>query len=248
MESIMKKIKCDVLVIGGGPAGGVSAVTAKTNYPNKEILVVREFEIQLVPCAIPYIFGETLGCSEKDVASCGVASDMGISTLIGEVEDIDTKEKLAYMKDCQISFDKLIFATGSEPFVHSSLQHSLELDGVFTVPKNKTLIDKLKDYSDSKENIVVVGSGFIGIEIAVEFATKNKNVTVIGGSKHILKRCCSQAGNDQVDLNLTLRMAVLGCTKDQLSVRRNLFLQEGQGLADIHQGQICPGGEVHDQS
>ena len=211
MESIMKKIKCDVLVIGGGPAGGVSAVTAKTNYPNKEILVVREFEIQLVPCAIPYIFGETLGCSEKDVASCGMASDMGISTLIGEVEDIDTKEKLAYMKDCQISFDKLIFATGSEPFVHSSLQHSLELDGVFTVPKNKTLIDKLKDYSDSKENIIVVGRGFIGIEIAVEFATKNKNVTVIGGSKHILKNAFdSDIGLQAEELMLKYGVKYLG--------------------------------------
>lgn len=65
----MEKVNCDVLVIGGGPAGGVAAVTAKMNYPQKEILVIREFEKQLVPCAIPYIFGEILGSSEKNVAS-----------------------------------------------------------------------------------------------------------------------------------------------------------------------------------
>ena len=57
----MEKINCDVLIIGGGPAGGVCAVTAKMNYPEKKILVVREMEIQMVPCAIPYIFGPTLG-------------------------------------------------------------------------------------------------------------------------------------------------------------------------------------------
>ncbi|SFV71685.1 FAD-dependent pyridine nucleotide-disulphide oxidoreductase [hydrothermal vent metagenome] len=183
----MKKVVCDVLVIGGGPAGGVSAVTAKMNYPQKEILVVREFEIQLVPCAIPYIFGETLGCSENDVASCGMAETMGISTLLGRIEKVDIGNKIAFMKGYEITFDKLIFATGSEPFVHSSLKKSLDLEGVFTVPKNKTRIDALKEYTDKKEKIVVIGSGFIGIEIAVEFAGNGKDVTVIGGSKHILK-------------------------------------------------------------
>jgi pyruvate/2-oxoglutarate dehydrogenase complex dihydrolipoamide dehydrogenase (E3) component len=183
----MKKVFCDVLVIGGGPAGGVSAVTAKMNYPDKEILVVREFEIQLVPCAIPYIFGETLGCSEKDVASCGMAETMGISTLLGRIERVDIDNKIAFMQGYELCFDKLIFATGSEPFVHSSLKHSLELEGVFTVPKNKTRIDALKAYSDNNEKIVIVGSGFIGIEIAVEFAGNGKDVTVVGGSKHILK-------------------------------------------------------------
>jgi len=182
----MEKVNCDVLVIGGGPAGGVAAVTAKMNYPQKEILVIREFEKQLVPCAIPYIFGETLGCSEKNIASCGMAADMGISTLLGGIHDIDIENKIAYSQENAISFDKLIFATGSQPFVHESLKHALALNGVFTIPKNKTLIDELKAYSDQREDIVIVGSGFIGIEIAVEFASAGKKVTVVGGSKHIL--------------------------------------------------------------
>ncbi len=183
----MEKVNCDVLVIGGGPAGGVAAVTAKMNYPDKDILVIREFEKQLVPCAIPYIFGKTLGSSEKNVASCAMAGQMGISTLLGKVEDIDIENKIAYSDENAISFDKLIFATGSQPFVHDSLRHSLVLDGVFTIAKNKTLIDELKVYSDAKDEIVIVGSGFIGIELAVEMAINGKNVTVIGGSTHILK-------------------------------------------------------------
>jgi len=183
----MEKISCDVLVIGGGPAGGVSAVTAKMNYPAKEILVVREFEKQLVPCAIPYIFGETLGCSEKDVASCGAAADMGISTLLGQVKDIDFKGKIAFTQNKAISFDKLIFATGSKPFVHDSLRHSLALDGVFTIAKNKDLIDKAKAYLEDKTEVVVVGTGFIGVEMAMELASSGKEVTMVGGSQHILK-------------------------------------------------------------
>ena len=183
----MQKVDCDVLVIGGGPAGGVSAVTAKMNNPQKKILVVREQEIQLVPCAIPYVFGETLGCSEKDVSSCAMAEEMGISTMVGKIEDIDIEKKIAYCCDNEISFDKLIFATGSTPFVHESLKHSLELEGVFTIAKDKSFIDKLDAYAKDKQDIVIVGSGFIGVEVALEFASKGKNVTVIGGSKHILQ-------------------------------------------------------------
>jgi len=183
----MENINCDVLIIGGGPAGGVSAVTAKMNFPDKEILVVREFEKQLVPCAIPYIFGTTLGSSEKDVSPCGSALKMGISTLIGVVKDIDFVGKIAFTGDAGIHFDKLVFATGSKPFVHESLRHSLALDGVFTVAKNKELIDKARDYIEDKKDIVVVGTGFIGVEMAMELASAGKNVTIVGGSKHILK-------------------------------------------------------------
>ena len=135
----MKRVDCDVLIIGGGPAGGVCAVTAKMNYPEKEILVIREFEVQLVPCAIPYIFGETLGCSEKNVASCGMAAEMGISTMLGEIVDVNIEKKIAYMAGHEISYDKLVFATGSRPFVHASLQASLKLEGVptlYTQPKS----------------------------------------------------------------------------------------------------------------
>jgi len=183
----METVNCDVLVIGGGPAGGVCATTAKMNYPDKEILVIREFEVQLVPCAIPYIFGETLGCSDKDVASCGKADKLNISKIVGKVEKIDTEKKVAYTSSHEITFDKVVFATGSTPFVHSSLQDSLAFEGVFTVPKNKTLIDKSRAYIEKVNDVLVVGTGFIGIEMAMEFSESGKNVTVIGGSKHILK-------------------------------------------------------------
>ena len=183
----MEKIDCDVLVVGSGPAGGVSAVTAKMNYPDKKVLVVREFEEQLIPCAIPYIFGKTLGSTQKDIGSCGSAKEMGILSLLGQVLDIDFKGKIAFTKKEAIYFDKLIFATGSKPFVHESLRHALALEGVFTVAKNKELIDKAKNYIKNKKNILIVGTGFIGIEMAMELASAGKNVTIVGGSKHILK-------------------------------------------------------------
>ena len=183
----MKKITCDVLIIGGGPAGSVCAMTAKMNFPDKEVLVVREQEHQLVPCAIPYIFSETLGSTENNLVSCAPAQKFGITTIIGKVSTLDTKSKTAVMNDTQISYDKLVLATGSVPFVHPALEHSLELEGVFTVPKNVEYIDRMQRYTENKKRVVVVGTGFIGIEMAMEFAENGKEVTVVGGSRHILK-------------------------------------------------------------
>ena len=184
----MLKESCDILVVGGGPSGGVCAVTAKMNNPDKKIIVMREHEKQLVPCSIPYVFGNTLGSVENGIAPCGISADMGIESRVGKIQNIDIKNKTAHYDDIELSYDKLVFATGSIPFVHESLQHSLSLKGVFRVAKNVEMIKELKEYSRDKQNIVIVGSGFIGIEIAMEFADIGKNVTVVGGSKFILNR------------------------------------------------------------
>ncbi len=50
------KIKTDILVVSGGPAGIVSAVTARKYYPDKKITVMKDVKNGVVPCGIPYMF------------------------------------------------------------------------------------------------------------------------------------------------------------------------------------------------
>jgi len=182
----MKKLYSDIVVIGGGPGGAICSVTAKMTYPHKEVMNIREFEHQMVPCAIPYIFSDVLGSVEKNLISCGMADKIGMKTLVGRVESVDLEKKCIYLADKEVSFDKLVFATGSTTFVHSSLKPSLKYDGVFTVPKNVEYIRGMSEYIKDKKKVVVVGTGFIGIEMAMELNSGDREVTVVGSREYIL--------------------------------------------------------------
>ncbi len=182
----MQNLTTDILVIGGGPAALVLVATALENYPDKKITVVKKEKEALVPCGIPYIFGKTLGDSQKDAMSCGGPMAEKIDLIIDEIIDVDISQKIATAKEYQFKFDKLVFATGSIPFVHKSFQEALKLENVFTIDKDKQKIDNIKQYLEDKKRVIVVGTGFIGVEIALELNSDDKEVTIIGGG-HILK-------------------------------------------------------------
>ena len=49
----MKKINMDVIIIGGSAAGVVAAMTAKSHYPKKSVMVIRKEDKVMIPCGIP---------------------------------------------------------------------------------------------------------------------------------------------------------------------------------------------------
>ncbi|MFZ2968260.1 MAG: FAD-dependent oxidoreductase [Sulfuricurvum sp.] len=213
----MKNEHTDILVLGGGPSAFVTVATALQNFPDKKITVIKEDEISLVPCGIPYIFGETLGESAKDAMSCGGPMAEMINLIIDTAVSVDIETKTVVAKEHTITFDKLIFATGSIPFVHKTLENALHLENVFTIEKHKDKVDILKNYLIDKQKIIVVGTGFIGVEMALELRSVGKEVTIIGG-RHILA--------DAFDVDMALQA-------EAIMVEKGITLALGQHVSRI---------------
>ncbi|AIG98855.1 MULTISPECIES: FAD-dependent oxidoreductase [Archaeoglobus] len=170
-------MKYDVLIIGGGPAGIVTATTAKKFYPAKSVAIIKKEETSLVPCGIPYIF-KTLGSVEADVMPTKPAENLGIEFIIDEVEDVDVKAKVVRTKGGKsISYEKLVFATGSTPVMPRI--EGVEKKGVFTVSKNIEELRKLHEAVKKAEKVVIVGGGFIGVEVGEQIAKAGKKFTMV---------------------------------------------------------------------
>ena len=90
----------------------------------------------LVPCGIPYIFG-SLDSIDKDIMPDAGLANAGVNLKIGEVVSMDQQGKVCTTDDgTEISFEKLVLATGSIPVVPKWLKGA-EIENVFTIPKDK---------------------------------------------------------------------------------------------------------------
>jgi NADPH-dependent 2,4-dienoyl-CoA reductase/sulfur reductase-like enzyme len=174
----------DVVIIGGNPAGGAAAISARMLHKDKSILVIKKEPKSLVPCGIPYTFG-TLENVEANVIDSERIKKGGVDLLIDEVTAIDSDNKQVKLKSSEpVSYDKLIVATGSEPFVPPI--PGADLEGVVTIRKELEYIKTIQPQLKKAENIVVVGAGFIGVEMSDELSKVCKNVTLIESMDSIL--------------------------------------------------------------
>ncbi len=177
--------KTDVLVIGGSAAGIIAAVTGKSNNPDKDFMVIRKEKQVIVPCGIPYAFG-TLGSHDKNLVPDGVLSNMGIEFKVDEAVSVDREAKVCKTSDgTEIGFDKLIFATGSQPVVPGWLKGT-NLENVFTIKKDKEYLDTVLEKLQQLKKVVVIGAGFIGVEMSDELIKLGMEVTLVEILPHIL--------------------------------------------------------------
>ena len=124
----------DVVIIGAGPAGIVTGVTVKKYFPEKKVLIITEEKKGLVPCGIPYIFNKL---DNVDADSMGPKAflDLGGDVVIDPVVSVSLNQKQLLGKSGnRYGYDKLVFATGSQP-VEASFIKGHNLENVFYIKK-----------------------------------------------------------------------------------------------------------------
>ncbi len=181
----------DVVIIGAGPAGIVTGATIKKQYPHKSVIVFAEEEKGLVPCGIPYIFHH-LNSVEKNVMMPKAVIDAGGEVVVDYVTNVDADVKTVTTESGGIyKFEKLIFATGSRAVVANFIP-GYDLENVFYVRKSYNYITKMFAELKEKKNIVVVGGGFIGAEIAEQLSLNlDKKVKLIESEEYCFSKAFS---------------------------------------------------------
>lgn len=177
--------KKDIIVIGGSAAGLVAAMTSKLSYPNKSVTLFRKEEKVMIPCGIPYIFG-SLNSSDENILPDQGLIGAGVEIIVNTVDLVDYENHQVVTIDGErYSYEKVIIATGSIPWVPSFIQGT-DLENVFTIPKNKTYLDFIQGIMKPMKKIAVIGAGFIGVEVSDELVKSGKEVYLIESRENIL--------------------------------------------------------------
>jgi len=170
-----------IVIIGGVAAGPKAACRAKRLMPNAEVtLIDQDSLISYGGCGIPYyVSGDVADESALRSTSFHVLRDeyyfekyKGVKTLTStEALSINRKDKTVLVKSLlngdeeSIPYDKLVLATGSEPYVLPI--PGADLDGVFTIANLHKAIEIKERIAKGKVGkAVVIGGGAIGIEMA----------------------------------------------------------------------------------
>jgi len=168
----------DIIVIGGGPAGVISAVTSRKDYPKKKILLIKSIDKGVIPCGIPYMF-TTLKKPEDNLLTNDLLKVNNIMIKVDEVIKINKEKKMIITKkNTNFKYKKLILATGSNPIILPI--KGINKKNVYPIYKEINYLKSLKNKIKKSKNIVIIGGGFIGVEFADELSKlKNVNVSII---------------------------------------------------------------------
>ena len=160
-------------------------MTAAKHYPQARVALIRQEEKVPVPCGIPYVFG-TLGSPDKNLIPDAAVTGNGVELILGEVTALDREAHTVTTESNQsIAYKKLVLATGSLPVMPPI--PGRELQNVYTVEKDVDRLHKLSEEMDAAQDVVIIGGGFIGMEMADECRKRgNLNVTVVELLPHCL--------------------------------------------------------------
>lgn len=191
----MKTGKRPKFIIVGGVAGGATAAARiRRNTEQAEIILFEKGEyISYANCGLPYYIGgvieerERLFVQTPETFGKRFNIDVRINS---EVTNIDTNAKIVYIrtsegKEYTETYDKLLLSPGASP-VRPPLP-GIDSEGIFTL-RNVADTDKIKSYMQqhSVKDAIIVGGGFIGLEMAENMQHAGVKVTVVEMANQVM--------------------------------------------------------------
>ena len=189
---IMKNKK---VVIVGGVAGGASAAARLRRLDeNIEIVMFERGEhISFANCGLPYYIGETI--KSRDALLLQTPKKMNDRFKIdvrvnSEVINIDTDNKTVKVNsktdgEYEEGYDYLILAPGARP-IQPNIPGA-DSEKIFTL-RNVWDTDRIKAFVDNSDikSAVVIGGGYIGVEMAENLRERGLEVTIVEAAPHVL--------------------------------------------------------------
>ena len=170
-----------VLVIGGDAGGMSAAAELRRRLPESDEVVVleRTDRTSYSACGIPYWVAGDIGSADDLVArSPEEHRERGIDLRTRtEATAIDVDARVVRTADESFPYDRLVIATGAEP-VRPDLP-GIEGDGIFGIQTLSDGQEVIEALAGKVENVVVVGSGYIGLEMAEACTQRGLNTTVV---------------------------------------------------------------------
>lgn len=181
------------LIVGGVAAGTKVAAKIRRCDRSADVLVItKDEDISYAGCGLPYYVGGSIktrealivNTPEKYAGLTGVSVRTGCEAvgLDAEAHQVSVREKDG--SEHAEPYDKLIVATGAAPFVPPV--PGADLSGVFCVrtPNDATAIRSFAEAGARRA--VVVGAGFIGLEMAENLLARGLEVSVVDAMPQVL--------------------------------------------------------------
>lgn len=187
------------IVIVGGVAGGATTAARlrRLSEKNEIVIIERDQYISYANCGLPYYIGDVI----KDKGKLSVQTVEGMKKrynldirVKNEVLSIDKTNKklkiknLDTLEEYEETFDKLILSCGAKP-IKPNISGISEAENVFTL-RNIPDTFKIKEYvtEHNVKNAVVVGGGFIGVEMAENLVGLGVDVAIVEKMPQVLRQ------------------------------------------------------------
>ena len=233
-----------IVIIGGVAAGTKCAAKSRRLLPDAEIdIYTEDTHVSYSACGLPYYiegnfenYKMLLVRTPEEFAKDKIYVHLRhkVSKILPEskkilVENLDNKDAAL------IDYDKLVIATGARPRVPYIKNSTLK--NIFTL---RTIEDgiKIKEKLSTSRQAVIIGSGYIGVEMLEAFVKQNLHAAVIEQAPHFMPAFDS----DMSDLILEQMNSISG---GRFQIITNTVVTEFSGDEDgVHSVKLSNGTEI----